>query len=98
MKMPYKSGYCGTLTHQRCPFLSANGVRATTRYVMCHCACHDGDEKNRDTLVASIGHWNTEHPADPALGTMSHYVDSVNAIISASRGAVEEPAEEDSDE
>ena len=80
--------------HERCLFLSTNGVRATTRYVMCHCDCHDEDSRARDILIAGIGHWDDQHPETASMADMSRYADAVNAQISAGRGSLTGEVEE----
>lgn len=91
--MAYRTGFCGTEVHERCLFLSTNGIRATTRYVMCHCDCHDGDARARDILIAGMGHWDDQHPKTPSMADMSRYADAVNAQISAGRGNLADEAE-----
>lgn len=99
--MARKSGFCATGTHNRCLFLSVNGVRAATRYVLCTCDCHDGDTHRLEAVTAVMGHWNQEHPTSPASAEVIRYVDSVNATISAARGNQEDdsyPGEAEDDE
>jgi hypothetical protein len=71
--------------HERCPFLSVNGIRAAARYVMCHCTCHDGEDRARDILIVGMGHWDDQHPEASTTADMSRYVDAVNAQIAAGR-------------
>lgn len=77
-------------------FLSVNGVRASSRYVMCNCDCHDGEQTARDTIIAGMAHWNPEPLTSAALADMARYVDATNAIISAS-GSGGDPSESGGD-
>ena len=94
--MGRRSGFCASQTHHRCHFLTTNGARASSRYVICTCDCHDGDERARDTVTAAMAHWNTEPLDSTALTDITRFVDATNAIIGASLPG-EEPRAQDDD-
>lgn len=82
--MAYLSGWCGLdsapESHVRCGGVCKNGVRAATRYVLCRCACHDGDETARSYVLAVVGEWPVAAPLDASTAEMSRFIDTINAI------------------
>jgi hypothetical protein len=96
--MGRRSGFCASAFHERCQFLTVNGVRAPSRYVICQCDCHDGDDAGRDIVASALAHWNHDTPKSSVLTEVSRYVDATNAIIFASRNDREaDPAEKETD-
>lgn len=85
--MAYRSGYCGIDTtpdspsHSRCPAFCVNGVRAATRYVMCACSCHDGDEALLERILGETKAWGATPPQTASLVGMLDYLARTNAVV-----------------
>lgn len=82
--MAYRSGWCGIdsapQSHPRCGGICKNGVRASSRYTLCSCVCHDGDRATQETVLAVVGDWPVAAPLDASAAEMSRFIDTVNAI------------------
>lgn len=86
--MARKSGFCGTGTHERCMFITVNGIRATQRYSPCSCVCHDGQQASLDTITATLPKFpDIPFPLDASRDEMSRYLDTVNAVMRPSPDA-----------
>jgi len=82
--MAHKTGFCGTGTHERCRFISTNGVRALTRYVVCSCGCHDGQPEALAVTLDTVyrqGFDDIAQPLNSSREEIERYVDTVNAIL-----------------
>ena len=79
----YRSGWCGSASHDRCPVLSENGARAQERYVVCACPCHYPVPGNvRQVILDGTGHWGEALPdADLSRDDVRDYLAAINTRI-----------------
>lgn len=87
--MVHKSGFCGSGRHERCGFICTNGVRASTRYVVCACGCHDGQPAALAVTLEIVhrqGFDDIAQPLNSSREEIERYVDTVNAILRPREG------------
>ncbi len=76
--------------HDRRTAIMQNGSKASTRYVICKCTCHDGKQETLDAVLAMCGSWDVPHPLNADAAEVARYVDIVNALVAPRKGADEE--------